>query len=707
MTERIKRMAEGVFSKSVYPEIVRITYDRRDLLLPDSQLTAKRLSDFMLAQTVAIGEDARLVGQIMFDGSVPADVFKRTGHRHFDEISSKFYNKPLDNLCTFEWQHSTMDFSDVIENGIEGKLARIDKSLEAHKNEPDKVEFLIACRRFLEGVLAWEEKCACECRKAAELCVDPTRRAELNKMAENLDRVPRKPARSFYEAVQAVYFCFDFLPDSICTPDRYFYRHYTSDKAAGILTDDDAKELLQEFFTRIQSATDLHSDRFYRGGQSHFCVGGYGPDGEEVTNELTWLILEGLLELPHYIPQVTFRWTKKTPRENLYRVMNLERNDPRKRIAFVSDEPRIRAFVENCGLPYEEAVNYTMVGCNEPALQGGIWLEGCQTNIVRSLTNTFANRRAELENAQSFEEFYEIFKEELFADLNEMIRISDGFNIARSKDIDVMSSVFMKDCIENGVSVTRGGSMAISGLTMIGMVTLLDSLAIINQFVFDEGLVDFPTLLCALEANWEGYDELHTQIEKKGKFFGNSYPETDELGKRFNRDVYAFFIDKRNIFGKRFLLGNLIGYNQHNKFFGDLTAATPDGRYAGEPISFGSGQSNGRDREGLTALLASVAGFDETCIWNGPTVTNVNLDTALVRNDANFEKLVLLIETYFKLGGVHIQFNYVSSDELRAAQKTPKKYSSLRVRVSGFSDYFNNLNCDLQNEIIARTEIKG
>ena len=155
------------------------------------------------------------------------------------------------------------------------------------------------------------------------------------------------------------------------------------------------------------------------------------------------------------------------------------------------------------------------------------------------------------------------------------------------------------------------------------------------------------------------------------------------------------------------MIGNLIGYNQYHKWYGEVTKATPDGRYDGDMISYGIGQGEGKDRDGITALLSSVAKLNSHSIFCGSTVTNVLLDEALVKNDANFDKLVMLLETYFKMGGLHYQLNYVSKEDLINAKKEPEKYKNLRVRVSGFSDYFRFLNEDLQDEIITRTTKNG
>jgi formate C-acetyltransferase len=213
-------------------------------------------------------------------------------------------------------------------------------------------------------------------------------------------------------------------------------------------------------------------------------------------------------------------------------------------------------------------------------------------------------------------------------------------------------------------------------------------------------------LISALRANWQGYEDMRTLILKKGNFFGNDDECSNYVAQRLYAELYEFLKSKTNLYGYHFLIGDLLGYNIHHKWFGERTLATPDGRYNGDLLKFGLSQSEGRDREGLTALLNSIAKLDPNGIGCGSTVTNITVDEALIKNDDNFEKTVDLLLTYFKNGGVHFQLTYVSKQDLLCAKQTPDDYKSLRVRVTGFSDYFVKLNEAIQDDIIARTEQK-
>lgn len=706
MTERIRAYAETVHKQEIYPEPVPTEYDRYDILEPDCIMTAKRLSKYLLNQPVLLDNDRRLLGCIRFDGSVPSNLFPRIGHKRFAEVKNEFYLKPAENLCTFEWQHSTPNFALVLENGFEIMLEKIAESKKKHACEPDRLEFLEAMEIMTKGLIAWAEKNAEECEKAAEAEENAERKAELLEMARIIGKVPRHTPDSFREAVQVVAFCFHFLSDSLGTPDRYLYKYYMNDINSGRITREEAKEILQELYIVVQGYTSYKSFLHTRGGESHFAIGGYTPEGEDGYNELSDLIVDSLLEMPLFIPQISLRWTAKTPRHVFRKLMDCERKDKNKRIAFVNDEPRIKSFLCRAKVDEEDVYNYTMVGCNEPALQGGIWFDGSTTNIARSLTNMLYESAEELKKCESFEEVWELYVKHLEADLERILWFCDKFNYARSKDDSVLSSLFIKGCIESGKSVTKGGGLMLSGFSIMGMTCVIDSLSIIKQFVFDEKTVPMETLLSALESNWEGYESLRGMIIAKGKFFGNNYEISDTIARNFTKAIGDYLEDKKGIFGQRYLVGCLAGYHPHYAWFGERTKATPDGRYSGEAFMVGAGQVMGKDREGLTALLASVAQMDESGVLCGPFLCNVNIEESLIFDDENFEKTVDLFESYLKMGGLHFQLNYVTKAELIAAKKDPEKHRSLRVRVSGFSEYFNRLDEKIQDDIISRTDKK-
>ena len=706
MNERIKKLTELTLSGQMFPNTVTTNFDSADLALSKQERESKRLCEYILNQEPKITEYSSMTGFFKFNGSVVGDAFGRSGHKETSNTMWLFYLKPIDNLTVFEWQHATADYQKILDKGISGIIDEIDESLKLHTNK-EQVEFLHALKRVANALIGWANKCSKRALEFSQSVENLDYRSNLIKLSEALKRVPENAPETFYEAVLSIYLCFSADPDSVGTLDRYLYPFYKRDIENGTLTKEQATEYLQELFLMLQSATHTSSSNFTRGAESHFCVGGYLPDGEDGFNELSYLIVEALTELPTYIPQVTLRWTKKTPREVFRFMMDRERNDPYKRIAFQNDEKRIKCYTEICHIPFEKAVGYTTVGCNEPAFLGAMAGSTTKINFLRSTDILFHEKSDKIENVESFEEFFEVFKEQMFLDLRRAYKYDDFFNSRRAEDINYISSLVFNDCIQNAKSLTQGGgNTGVAAPSLVGIANVIDSLCVVKQFVFDEKLFTMKELIDALKADWQGYEDMRTLITKKGHFFGNDDTLSNEMAQTLYRELYEYLKDKTNLHGRHWLVGDLIGYNIHHKWFGERTKATPDGRFAGENLKFGLGQSDGHDREGLSALLNSIAKVDPNGIGCGSTVTNITLDEQLMKNDDNFEKTVDMFLNYFKNGGVHFQLTYVSKEDLLKAKVTPNEYKNLRVRVSGFSDYFVKLNEELQDDVIKRTEQK-
>ena len=704
MNERIKKLTEITLRGDMYVDAVHTDFDREDLFLDKSEADVKELCEYILNQEPKLTEYSKMTGFFRFDGSVIGDAFTRTGHRNTGEALSRFYLKPVGNLSTMEWQHATADYKRVLTKGIKGIIGDIDESLKKH-TKPEEVKFLNGLKKTADALIKWAHKCSERAAEFAKNTDSPECKENMKRLSKALLNVPKNKPACFYEAVLSIYICFSADPDSLGTLDRYLTPFYRKDTENGTLTEEEAKEYLQELFLMVQSVTSVNSPLFTRGGESHFCIGGYLPNGEDGFNEVSELIVKSLMDLPTYIPQITLRWTKKTPHSVFKFMMDCERKDPNKRIAFTNDEKRIKCYTEVCGFPYERAVSYTMVGCNEPAFLGAITGSNSKGNVLRCVETLFHKKSENILNTESFDGFYNAFEKELYSDLDIIYDYDNKYNMCRARDINYISSLFFCDCIENAKSLTQGGgNVVIASPMLIGIANVIDSLAVVKQFVFDEKRVSMKELIDAVNANWVGYEELKNTVSKTAKFFGNDDETSNFVAQKFYESLYKYLKGKKNLFGYQWLAGDLLGYNEHHKWFGEKTKATPDGRFDGENLRFGLEQGDGRDRESLTALLNSIAAADKNAIACGSTVTNISIDEQLIKNDENFEKTVDLFETYFKNGGVHFQLTYVSKEDLIAAKKNPKDYQNLRVRVTGFSDYFVRLSDSVQDNIIDRTE---
>lgn len=707
MEKRIEELTKITLKGEMHPKQQPVQFDRMDLLLPTHIKQAKRIKDYILAQEPVLTEYQSMTGSFVYHWSVVGDAHGRSGHQNTTEVMNEFYTKPLFNLITLEWQHATADFNRVIRIGVKGLLKEIAEAKKKYAADTEKTEFLSALEIVAQALVEWAHKCAERALQFAAETRNKDSKKRLEKLAKTFQKIPEEPATTFYEAVLALYLFFQYDPDSFGTLDRTLYDFYLHDIENGTLTKQEAKTYLQELFLMLQARTGMGCN-FTRGGESHFCVGGYNEMRQDVFSDFSMLILEAMTELPTYIPQVSLRWTKKTDHATFLKVLDLLRKDKNNRIALVNDEIKIHSFMEIAKMPFEVACRYSSVGCNEVAFPGGMVGGNTVANILHSVENTLFLRSQEVVKAHSFEAFFEIYKQELFADMDKILYYDDAFNRVRAKDTNYVSSVIFADCVQTATSFTAGKvKNAITNPALIGIVNVIDSLTVIKQFVYDEKKFSMQTLVEALKNNWQGFEDLHTLILKKAKFFGNDEEVSNEIATLFTETLYEYTKDKTSLFGYHFIFGNLEGYHPHHQWFGEKTKATPDGRYAGDMMKFGLSQTGGYDREGLSALLNSIAKCDKYGIITGSSsVTNISLDEKLITDDSLFLKTAKMIETYLQTGGSQLQVNYVSAEQLKQAKIMPQEHKNLRVRVSGFSDYFVNLPDGLQDDIISRTVIE-
>ena len=707
MEERVVQLAKVLRQRDLYEKsITDIAYDPFDLALPEAQFNAKRIVDYIMAQPIYLTGENRFTGMVRFvDPPAPADIFSRRNHKWFAEARKAFYAPQYqENLVVFEWQHAAPNYKYILEHGVSGCLERIEVSKCKHADDPKAMDFLLGVEIVCNGILKWSEKCADAHEEAAKLCADPVRKKELLLLADACRQVPRNPAKNFYEALQSIVFCFQFLPDSVGTLDRTLYPLFKQDMNSGVLTDEVAMSLIGEMFIHFCNHDPVGTVNADRTAQCHFSIGGYLENGEDGFSELSKLMVDTLMSLDIRRPAMSLRWTKKTPFSVLRFMLDCERKDPHKRFAFVNDEPRIKAMMDICGFTFEDAVKYTMVGCNEPSFPGAVWMGGCTANAVHSLTNTLYNRTEEVVNCRSFDEFFDIYKQELQRDIDRIIAYQNMFNTIRAKDTNVLSAFLLDGCIENAIAPNQFGcEKKIGGFNLMGITCVIDSLTIIRQFVYEEKRTDMSHFVQTLRDNWESDEDLRRDVLRKGRFFGNHDPMSDEMARRFTGELYALTHNRKLKYGCNILIGTLAGYNPHHMHYGAMTEATPDGRLKGEGFMVGTGQSAGKDRRGLTALMQSLAKMDENGILCGPNVCNMMVDASVVEDDRKFEKLCRMIETYFGLGGSHVQLNYVSKEVLLAAEKDPDRYRNLKVRVSGYSTSYVYLPALHRKEIMNRT----
>jgi len=623
----------------------------------------------------------------------------------------------------------TVDFEGVLNRGLSHIIREAEEELEKIRftgsaDTVKKAHFLKAVIISLEATIRLANRFADLATEIASKEADPVRKTELQRIAETCRRVPANPARSFYEALQSLWFIFLVVQEATASVgrfDQYMYPFYKADIEEGRITEAEALELLQ--LLRIK---DMHlisaplrgvKRQQYTGFAKwhNFTIGGVTPNGRDATNELTYLLLEAAkrVRTPHHT--LTLRVHEGTPEDLMLKALELVKTGVGMP-AFIGDKSYIEWLLSR-GIPLELARDYVVAGCVEVSIPGRSRQPKCTFFVPPKVLEIFLNggvdQRTGLEvgpfkvNAESFEtfdDFMNAFKEYLAHFVNlaaELINVDIACSIKYASPID---SALMVDAIKEGKSLMERRMPYENGaaISLCGMVNVADSLAVIKKLVFEERKLTMGQLKEALQANWEGYEELRKMCLAIPKY-GNDDDYVDAIA----ADIFAFYAGMvptvKTVYGEKFIPAAISITSQWAG--GAITGATPDGRYAVEVLADGGASSmRGRDTNGPTAIIKSASKIDQTRFQS--VLMNMKFHPSALQSTEDMRKLSSLIRIYFSLGGKHIQFNVVSRDTLLDAQKHPENYRDLIVRVAGFSAYFIQLSKQVQGEIIARTELQ-
>jgi pyruvate formate-lyase/glycerol dehydratase family glycyl radical enzyme len=620
----------------------------------------------------------------------------------------------------------------IYNRGLLDLKEEIKKNMQAldFSNDPTtygKVEELKAMEIAADAMIDYAKRYSNAAKKSAEKEKNAKRRKELERIASICAHVPAHAPRDFWEALQYYWFVhvgviFELNPWDAFNPgrlDQHLYPFYEEGLKKGTLTRERAKELLQAFWVKFNNqpappkvgVTAEESSTY-----TDFALintGGVKADGSDGTNDLSYLILDVVEEMRLTQPSCMLQISKKTPERFLKRGLQIIRTGFGQPSVFNTD-----AIIQELlrqGKSIEDARNGGASGCVETGAFGKeCYILTGYFNIVKALEIALNNgldprtgERIGLETGDpiefcSFDELLEAFRKQLnyFVDVK-----IEGNNIMERLYAEHLPvpflSLFIDDCIAKSKDYNDGGARYNTNYIQgVGLGTATDSLAAIKLNVFDKGYITMEELLEALRADFHGYEVLRQRFANRTPKYGND----DDYADQIMRDVFEIYYEA--IEGRPTTKGGLYRINllptTVHIHFGRAVGATPDGRKAGEPLSEGVSPVQGADRKGPTAVIQSVAKVDH--IRTGGTLLNQKFTPQLLADDEGLDKLAHLIRTYFKLDGHHVQFNVVDSNMLRDAQKHPEKYRDLIVRVAGYSDYFVDLNMDLQNEIIRRTE---
>ena len=611
-----------------------------------------------------------------------------------------------------------------------GARAVINEAKECIKNLRYTSGDSIKKRNFWEAVIivfeAWirfVHRYADLAEKMAKEETDSIRRAELLEMARICRKVPEYPAENFREALQSFWFTFLMALPSPTTSagrfDQYMYPYYRADIDEGRITDDEVLELLEIMKCKVMKINRVSgkANRAKNAGMAkwyNWTLGGVKADGSDATNELTYLLLEASKDtlLPHFT--VTLRVHKNTPDELMKKALEVVRSGigmP----AFVGDESYINFFTNN-GMTLENARDYCMTGCVDGNIPFRSRTQVVTFFIIAQAFDVFMHngfcrhtkenvgiKSGDVTKMESFDEFYAAFEKQ-FKYLLSMAAERNNVELIIQRDLfpDPFRSALMENGIADGKDLLDK-QFAIencSCLGAVGGVNVGDALCAVKKLIFDEKKYTMAQLLTALDANWEGYDDMRRDFIKAPKY-GNNIDEADLMVAK----VYKLFADtcaeNSTAYGGH-VTPNAISISAHQPG-GAVTGATPDGRKSGDILADASlSPDHGKDVRGPIAVFQSAMKVDQDS-YQG-TLMNMKVHPTAIKTDADLMKLGSMIKTYLTHGGKHVQFNVVDRTVMEDAKLHPEDHSDLIVRVAGYSAYFTRLPESIQDEVINRSQ---
>ena len=619
------------------------------------------------------------------------------------------------------YQKGMLDFKKEIQQQIE--------TLD-FLNDPEataKLEELKAMDISCDAVIVFAERHADLADEMARFETNQKRVKELKRIAKVCRWVPANAPRNLWEAIQMYWFVHLGTITELNGWDAmnpgHFDQHLTpffeKELAEKTLTREQAKELISCFWIKVNNhpappkvgITAKESGTF--NDFTNINLGGLKPDGTDGVSEVSYIMLEVIEELHILQPGNSVHISKLTPDKFLNAAVKLIRQGHGYPSVFNPD-----VYVQellNQGKSLQDAYEGGCSGCIEVGAFGKeAYLLTGYLNVPKILEITLNNgidpltgKMAGIEtgnptNFKNYEELYNAFLKQLNFVVDQKIRVSNYIDQMFAKYAPApFLSVVIDDCITKGKDYYNSGPRYNTNyIQCTGLGTVTDSLSVLKKHVFEDKTFSMKTLLNAILKNFEGEEILRQRIINRTPFFGNDDEYADSIALQVYNDLLQAIDGKPNTKGETFHL-NMLSTTCH-VYFGLVLGATPNGRFAGKSISDGTSPSHGCDIYGPTNVIRSLGKLDQT--KSGGTLLNLRFVPSLLKREKDVEKLGQLIRSYFELGGHHIQFNVVDTATLLAAQACPEDYRDLLVRMAGYSDYFNDMNADLQQEVIDRTE---
>ena len=549
----------------------------------------------------------------------------------------------------------------------------------------------------------------------------------LRTVANNCLNLTKRPPETFHEAVQSLWFLFVLLHmesnASSFSPgrmDQYLYPYYQKDIESGKISMEDALDILECLwlkFNQIVYLRNQNSAKYFAGFPIGFniAIGGEDENGNDTYNELSLLCLQCQYDLGLPQPNLSVRLNRNSSHELMQKAIEVVSKGsgmPQ----FFNDEAIVHALME-LGIEKKDALNYAIVGCVELTTHGNNlgWSDAAMFNLNKALELTLNHGKClltheqigldlgGLDTYQAFEDLEKAFQQQIDYFIDKMMQCEV---IVEKAHQDCLPTAFLSsvidDCLENGLDVTKGGAKYnLSGIQMIQIANLADSLAAMKQLVYDDQVIDAKELLAALQSDFKGYEIIQTMLLNKVPKYGNDVEWVDRLGAKWTEYFRSRMKDYTNYRGGPYHTG-MYTVSAHVPM-GENVGASPDGRNALTPLADG-GMSPvyGRDLKGPTAVLKSVSRLNNSLTTNGGLL-NMKFLPEFFETKNGMNKFENFLRAFVDLKVPHIQFNVVRREDLEDAQIRPQLHKSLTIRVAGYTAYFVELAHKLQDEIIERT----
>ncbi len=666
---------------------------------------------------------------------IPEDTKKLTYLDDSQATSRFIVNETSSFRSSIQWVH---DYEIVLKKGFQGIRKELQDKLDgldedSPLDQMEKKPFLEATILTADAIVLWANRYADEAKRLATSEKDVIRKRELEQISKIARKVPEYPAENFREAVQSQWFVqmFSRIEQKTGTiisngrMDQYLYPYYKKDIKEGIITENEAQELLECVWVEMAAFVDLYLSETggaFNEGYAHWeavTVGGQTSEGLDATNELTYLILKSKRDFPMNYPDLAARIHVGSPKRYFVEIAKTIKDGsgfPK----IINDEEVIPLLLSK-GADLEEAYDYAVSGCAECRMpnRDTYTSPGAYINFAAALEMTLYNGKmlhygeeqlgletGSVESFKTFDEFLQAYLTQQKNLIRHAFRQQYVINKLREHHFaSPLGSALHKLCRDQLQDIHTEhikGGIDLGYFEFIGYGTVIDSLSAIRTLVYEEKKVTFAELIPALKNNFEGNEALR-QLLLHAPSYGNDEDRPDDLGLLLDREAGNYAKKYAKELGVHIDL-RYVPFTSHVPF-GKVVSATPNGRKAYTPLSDGSSASQGADTNGPTAILASNY---HTKTWNNnyraARLLNIKLSPSCVEGEEGTKKLVRFIEGFRNLKLWHVQFNVINTQTLKDAQKHPENYKNLLVRIAGYSAYFTELSKNLQDDIIARTE---